>query len=89
MISIAHAATIGGMATLVGTPPNMAFVRIFSMNFPEASEISFASWMLMGIPMSFFILVSWTCITKILFRKKEIPTLGRDLIESEKMGLGK
>jgi solute carrier family 13 (sodium-dependent dicarboxylate transporter), member 2/3/5 len=90
MISIAHAATIGGMATLVGTPPNMALVRIFSMNFPEASEISFASWMLMGIPMSFLILlVSWTCITKILFRKKEIPTLGQDLIESEKNGLGK
>ena len=40
MISIAHAATIGGNATLVGTPPNMALVRIFSMNFPEASEIS-------------------------------------------------
>lgn len=90
MISIAHAATIGGMATLVGTPPNMAFVRIFSMNFPEAAEISFATWMMMGVPMSFVILMtSWVCITKILFRKKEIPALGQDLIDKERNGLGK
>ena len=76
MISIAHAATIGGMATLVGTPPNMALVRIFSMNFPGLPEISFANWMIMGLPLSFIILfISWACITKILFRNKNIPTL--------------
>ena len=80
MISIAHAATIGGMATLVGTPPNMALVRIFSMNFPEAAEISFASWMMMGVPMSFVILVtSWVCITKNSFSKKRNPSTGARL----------
>ncbi|MAW07123.1 MAG: sodium:dicarboxylate symporter, partial [Halobacteriovoraceae bacterium] len=89
MISIAHAATIGGMATLVGTPPNMALVRIFSMNFPNLPEISFANWMIMGLPLSFIILfISWACITKILFRNKKIPTLGNQLIIDEKNKLG-
>ena len=44
----------------------------------------------MGLPLSFIILfISWTCITKILFRKKNIPTLGNDLILEEKGKLGK
>ena len=89
MISIAHAATIGGMATLVGTPPNMALVRIFSMNFPNLPEISFANWMIMGLPLSLITLfISWACITKILFRNKKIPTLGNQLIIDEKNKLG-
>ena len=41
---------IGGIATLVGTPPNLSFVRIFAIQFPEAPEISFASWFIFVFP---------------------------------------
>ncbi|MBI9038929.1 MAG: anion permease [Bacteroidales bacterium] len=41
---VAYSASIGGIATLVGTPPNLSFTRIFQIMFPAAPEISFAHW---------------------------------------------
>lgn len=59
LLGVAYSASIGGIATLVGTPPNLSFVRIFQIMFPEAPEISFASWMAFALPLtiSFFIFV--------------------------------
>jgi solute carrier family 13 (sodium-dependent dicarboxylate transporter), member 2/3/5 len=50
LLGIAYSASIGGMATLVGTPPNLSFVRIFHIYFPEAPEISFSLWMIYALP---------------------------------------
>jgi len=50
LLSIAYSASIGGIATLVGTPPNLSFVRIFSIYFPNAPEISFATWFFYAFP---------------------------------------
>ncbi len=36
LLSIAYSASIGGIATLIGTPPNLAFIKIFSITFPKA-----------------------------------------------------
>jgi sodium-dependent dicarboxylate transporter 2/3/5 len=53
LLSIAYSASIGGLATLVGTPPNLSFARIFHIYFPEAPEISFATWFFYGFPIAF------------------------------------
>ena len=45
LLVTAYGASIGGVATLVGTPPNLVLVRIFSIHFPRAPEINFAQWM--------------------------------------------
>jgi sodium-dependent dicarboxylate transporter 2/3/5 len=58
LLGVAYAASIGGIATLVGTPPNLSFVRIFHIYFPDAPEISFASWMLFALPVSILIFIS-------------------------------
>ena len=50
LLSIAYSASIGGIATLVGTPPNLSFVRIFNIYFPNAPEISFATWFFYAFP---------------------------------------
>ena len=42
MLGIAYACSIGGIATLVGTPPSLSFARIFEITFPKANSI--ASW---------------------------------------------
>ncbi len=55
LLSIAYGASIGGVATLVGTPPNLSFVRIFTINFPDAPEISFSRWLLFAFPLALII----------------------------------
>lgn len=52
LLGVAYSASIGGMATLVGTPPNLSFARIFQIYFPDAPEISFASWFMFALPIT-------------------------------------
>ena len=61
LLGIAYAASIGGVATLVGTPPNLSFVRIFAIYFPDAPSVSFAMWFIFALPISIVLfLVTWT-----------------------------
>ncbi len=60
MLGVAYSASIGGIATLVGTPPNLSFARIFQIYFPNAPEISFAQWFFFAFPVSvFFLVIVW------------------------------
>ncbi|MFB0515775.1 MAG: DASS family sodium-coupled anion symporter, partial [Candidatus Neomarinimicrobiota bacterium] len=60
LLGIAYAASIGGIATLIGTPPNLAFVRIYALTFPEAPEISFTGWFTLAFPISvIFLALTW------------------------------
>ena len=70
LISIAYSASIGGIATLVGTAPNLSFQRIFSIIFPEAPEITFGKWFLIGFPISLSMLfVVWFYIRSLMKRE--------------------
>jgi sodium-dependent dicarboxylate transporter 2/3/5 len=53
-LSIAYSANIGGMATLIGTPPNIVLAALYHDRYGE--EISFTQWMQFGIPISFTLL---------------------------------
>jgi sodium-dependent dicarboxylate transporter 2/3/5 len=55
LLSIAYAASIGGMATLVGSPPNTQMASILEQNFDIT--ISFFDWMKIGIPLSISLLL--------------------------------
>jgi sodium-dependent dicarboxylate transporter 2/3/5 len=59
LLGVAYGSSIGGIATLVGTPPNLSFVRIMQIMFPEAPEVSFSSWFVFAMPLSiiFFIII--------------------------------
>ena len=60
LLGVAYGCSIGGIATLVGTPPNLSFARIFQIMFPEAPEISFSAWFLYAAPISFvFFVITW------------------------------
>jgi sodium-dependent dicarboxylate transporter 2/3/5 len=61
LLGVAYSASIGGIATLVGTPPNLSFLRIFQIMFPGAPEISFTIWMFYAFPVTVcvFIFVWW------------------------------
>ncbi|MBI2819729.1 MAG: DASS family sodium-coupled anion symporter [Acidobacteria bacterium] len=51
MLSIAYAASVGGIGTLIGTPTNLVFSGAARRLFPEAPEIGFLQWMMVGIPL--------------------------------------
>lgn len=67
MLGIAYAATIGGMGTLIGTPPNALFAGF--MHETYGMEIGFFQWMLVGIPVVVILLpVTWFVLTRVAFR---------------------
>ena len=59
LLGIAYSASVGGIATLVGTPPNLSFTRIFHIMFPQAPEIGFSEWFIFALPISviFFVII--------------------------------
>ncbi len=90
MLGIAYAASIGGIATLVGTPPNIVFVSAFSKLYPEAPEISFFTWFMVGsLLLLLFLPICWIVLTRISFRvsNKNLPG-GRQVIREELNKLG-
>lgn len=67
MLAIAFSATIGGMGTLIGTPPNALFAAYLQQSHGVA--IGFATWMLVGIPAVLLLLpVTWLILTRVAFR---------------------
>ncbi len=84
MVAIAYACSVGGIATLVGTPPNLSFIRIFAITFPEAPPISFGQWLILGIPITVVMLaVSWFLITRVFYRVPDHVSVDCDVIESQ------
>jgi sodium-dependent dicarboxylate transporter 2/3/5 len=71
LLGLAYSASIGGLATLIGTPPNALLMGFMAENY--GIEISFARWMLVGVPVSLVMLpVAWIALTRFLF-PVEIP----------------
>ncbi|MGC1953293.1 MAG: DASS family sodium-coupled anion symporter [Gammaproteobacteria bacterium] len=89
MLGIAYAASVGGMATLVGTPPNLAFQRVFELAFPEGPGIAFGMWFIMALPLTLIMLaVIWVVITKILFRPAAHLKVDRNIVDQQLKSLG-
>ncbi|AUJ23314.1 SLC13 family permease [Virgibacillus dokdonensis] len=89
MLSIAYSASVGGIATLIGTPPNAALAGVINKMY--GIELSFAKWMLFGVPIAWvFIFIIWFYLIKIAYplKLKQLPG-GKALIHQEKQKLGK
>ena len=90
LLSIAYSASIGGVATLVGTPPNLSFARIFNIYFPDAPEISFADWFFYAFPITLILFVVLFFYLKFIFIKKNKgwKSIGRKDLLKEYRALG-
>jgi len=90
MLGIAYAADMGGMATLVGTPPNLSYKEQLVRLFPGAPPPSFAGWMMLGLPISFvFLGVGWVILTRFVFRMGSESLMGsRDAVAGLRAELG-
>lgn len=88
MLGIAYAASIGGVATLIGTPPNTVLAGYLQKTY--GYEITFAGWMKVGVPLvAIFLPLCWLWLTRVAnpMKLKKVPG-GRDLIDSELKAMG-
>mgnify|MGYP001398302304 FL=1 len=67
MLAIAYSASIGGMATLIGTPPNLVLAGVIKTSYNI--EINFLQWMSFGLPISILLLfICWKYLTSIAYK---------------------
>lgn len=89
VLCIAYACNIGGMGTIIGTPPNALLVGYMSENY--GIEISFLQWLAVGLPIVLVSLpIMYVVLTKWVYpiRLNELPG-GKEFIKSELKELGK
>lgn len=87
LLSLAYGATLGGVATLVGTPPNAFMAGFLESNY--GIEIGFRQWMIVGLPVSAIMLpLTWLLLTRLVFKvnfrateqaRRHLRELGDDL----------
>ena len=90
IISIPYAATIGGIATIIGTPPNGIFISQLATIFPDAPTIDFFTWMKFGVPFAaIFLFLAWIWLTLVPYRGMGSALPGaRGIIREELTKLG-
>ncbi len=89
MLAIAYSASIGGMATLIGTPPNLVLAGVVQETY--GVDITFSEWFSFGFPISILLLViCWLYLTRVAFsfKQKAFPG-GRDEINKQLKALGR
>jgi len=89
MLAIAYSASIGGLATLIGTPPNLVLAGVVLDTY--GYEITFMQWFIFGLPISIILIfICWKYLTTyaFTFKQKEFPG-GAKEIKRLKMTLGK
>ncbi len=88
IIALPYAASIGGMATLIGTPTNLIFVE--SVDRLYGTSIPFDEWFAIGFPISIILLaICWLNMTRFAFKlsNERIPG-SREIIDNELKALG-
>lgn len=89
MLAIAYSASIGGLATLIGTPPNLVLAGVLEELYNY--KITFFQWTAFAFPLSVILLfICWQYLTRFAFnfRSKELPG-GKDEIQKLLNSLGK
>lgn len=90
MIGLAYSATIGGMATLVGTPTNMIFLKSYNEHFSASHPVTFMSWMALALPLSIvLLLVTWVFIRQIILGKSASLPFEKAMFRDELRLLGR
>jgi sodium-dependent dicarboxylate transporter 2/3/5 len=87
MLAIAYASNFGGIGTIIGTPPNVAYVSFISKKF--GYDIPFFSWMLVSLPVAILLLISLYFLLIRMFPNRLVANGEMsDLIRDELKALG-
>ena len=92
MLSIAYAASIGGISTILGTTPNLFVVSFVkdAIQSPFQRDIGFLEWSKIGVPVVLVLLpVCWFLLTKIIYKVDDIKlNHSFQSLKSERLALG-
>ena len=90
MLAIAYSASVGGIGTLIGTPPNIVFSSSVAALYPQAPPIGFAQWLIPGLLLvMIFLPVIWLILTRLMFPMQDnLAGGGRAIIREEINKLG-
>ena len=88
VLGIAYACSIGGIGTLIGTPPNLILAAFLRSQY--GIELSMVQWLGVGLPLVAVMLpLAWLYLTRVAFRIPDRPLpYGRELIRAELGALG-
>ena len=88
LLSIAYAASIGGLATIIGSPPNGFLAQYAGEQL--GIEITFIGWLRIGLPLTvIFLPIAWLLLTRVLFQVAREPLAGgQELVQSQLRELG-
>jgi len=88
MLGIAFSANAGGIATVIGTPPNSVMIGLLENEYNI--EISFLKWMVIGVPFSItMIAISYLVLVKWMFPNKQLKfAASKEVINTELKKLG-
>ena len=87
MLGVAYAASIGGMSTLIGTPPNAVLAGAASEIL--GYEIGFVQWMGVGVPLALVMLpFTWIALTRFIYPPGDLAGNAAEIIEGERRALG-
>lgn len=90
LLGLAYAASIGGMATLVGTATNLAFYKIYVDAYHDAHDMNFVRWFVLAFPVAVILLASAFFILKFSFlRQAKNVVLDRSYFVAALRQLGK
>jgi len=88
LLAIAYSASIGGMGTIVGSPPNGIAVRFIEQTYGH--DVSFLQWLVVALPVVVVLLpLTWLLLTRVLFRSNlRESERGRAWVEQQWRALG-
>jgi solute carrier family 13 (sodium-dependent dicarboxylate transporter), member 2/3/5 len=88
LLGIAYGCSIGGVATLIGTPPNALLAGFLDEEF--GLRIGFAQWMMVGLPLTLVLLpLTWWLLTHVVFRvDPDGAALPQEVLETLRARLG-
>ncbi len=84
LLGLAFSATIGGMATPVGTPPNMYFFKAYKEAFPTQNDLTFLKWSSIGYPLSALFLIATFLVLRFYYLRKKVVISNLDNLHFKK-----
>lgn len=79
LLATAYGASIGGMGTPIGTPPNVIAIGALKLHFPDGPELTFLTWFMVALPIVVVLVpLMWWLLTRVVIRVDDNLDLGAE-----------